>query len=40
MKYLSSDRKIIFTNLSLVLNKLSMQKTNTQKRRNRKKANK
>lgn len=40
MKYLSSDRKITFTNLSLVLNKLSMQKTNTQKRRKRKKANK
>lgn len=40
MKYLSSDRKITFTNLPLVLNKLSMQKTNTQKRRKRKKANK
>lgn len=29
MRYLSFDRKITFTKLYLVLNKLAMQKTNT-----------
>lgn len=36
MRYLNFSRRIIFTKLSVVLNKLAMQKTNTQKKKKKK----